>query len=152
MIFLTGFWLLRPFQIARSIKNNQFPLIRTRFRFFSTRFVQDSMFFSIFDQNFRPFFPPVCPFPIENPYSRLLGIIPPYRFVTALKPPSSLPLLSPHLIRVGSAQSTQIPSKIAILGGANADQVGVIVGPQQNRNSLKGPFRGLQWPEIWKNM
>ena len=94
--FLTGFWLPGPIQIDFFSKTVHIPLIRSRFRLFSTRFVQDSPFFSIFHAKNRSKFPPVWPVPIETPQPSLQSLIPPYWPSTHLTCPILTWVISIH--------------------------------------------------------
>ena len=64
---------------------------------------QNPSFYSIFHAFSRSKFPPVWPFPFENPYRPLLSIILSYRNIPSFNI-SILGLFLPPLIRIGSDQ------------------------------------------------
>ena len=61
---------------------------------------QNPSFYSIFHAFPRPKFPPVWPFPRENTFRRLLGIIHPYRKISRLNT-ANIDLTIPPVIRIG---------------------------------------------------
>ena len=82
------------------LKTVQIPLIRSRFRFFSTRFVQDSPFFLDFSRIFSIQISSGMSIPYRKPISATPGIILPYRNI----PSSILHLFLPPLIRAVPAR------------------------------------------------
>ena len=79
---------------------------------------QNPSFYSIFHAFSRSKFPPVWPFPIENPYRPLLSIILSYRNIPSFNI-SILGLFLPPLIRIGSHQHGTHTGPTRVQHGSN---------------------------------